>query len=104
MKRWIHASADLAKIQAKADELEAFFRENGNDATLVAKINRGSLTDIYTVSRRLSGRGITIYMRTVDSRYSNRSFGGGTTLATGWWYVAQWVMNIEENGANFTVE
>ena len=104
MKRWIHASSHLDDIQAKADELKAFFRENGNDATLVAKINRGSLTDVYTVSRRLSGRGITIHKRTVDSKNSNRSFGGGTTLATGWWYVAQWVMSIEENGTNFTVE
>lgn len=104
MKRWIHASVDLDKIQAKADELKAFFKEHGNDATLVAKIDRGGLTDIYTVSRRLSGRGITIYVRTVDSKNSNRSFGGGTTLATGWWYVAQWVIGLEEKGINFTVE
>ena len=107
MKRWIHASRDidskLSVIEQKKQELKQLFKNNAN-ISLVGEREKNGFIDRYVVSRRLSGRGIELYKQTVDADDSSRSFGGGITLAKGLFYVAQYVLGLEESGIVFDVE
>lgn len=107
MKRWIHASRDidskLSAIEQKEQDLKQLFKNNAN-ISLVGEIKRNGFIDKYVVSRRLSGRGIELYKQTIDEDDPGRSFGGGITLAKGPFYVAQYVLGLEESGVVFDVE
>lgn len=97
MKKYIRtASFDLDKTEAMAQLLKDKFKDKSLESlvrTTDPDLN-GLITE-YVISRRPSGRGIELYRRTFDPTTS-RSFGGGNTLTTGYWYVAQHVDNIDD--------
>jgi hypothetical protein len=93
----------MKEIREKEQDLKQFFKNN-KDSILVGEIKRNGFIDKYVVSRRLSGRGIELYKQTVDADDPSRSFGGGVTLAKGSFYVAQYVLGLEESGIVFDVE
>ena len=107
MKRWIHSSTDikaafdLDRTKAKEAELRDLFRGN-NDLTLkgVKAQSNGLITE-YIISRKLNGKGIEMYTRKVSAEDPHRSFGGGTTLVTGFWDVAQYMLGMEDRGVIF---
>ena len=102
MKRYIHASFDISRIESRAEELKDFFKKNDNDAKLVAEMVdpvRELITE-YVISRQLSGRGIELYVH-ITKLDRTRSFGGGDTLARGYFDVAQYMLNLEDDGMEF---
>lgn len=94
-------SSKVSKVVEDAEKREKELKELFKDKSLSSLVyetpsrESDEFIDRYVVSRRLSGTGIEIYKQTVDAETKTKSFGGGVTLTKGYFYVAQYMNNIE---------
>lgn len=84
----------LEDVKLIDQELRELFKDRSLESITYEKTAGSGLISQYVVSRKLSGRGIEIYKKIVDDSRTG-SFGGGVTLCSGYWDVAQRVRSIE---------
>lgn len=96
MKRYVRSSIDIDATQEYANYLKRVFKEDPECSFRRTEPSSAGFIKEYVVSRKLTGKNIEMYVRKYDPE-TGASFGGGVTLVSGYWDVAQYMMAMGDD-------